>query len=160
MNAVRRSGQGGLTFIEVLVTLLLMSLLATVALPLVHHRYKRMKELELKRELRTMRAAIDRFHELALLGQIEPWDLDWMMYPKDLDMLVEGIEVKPAVDQEPVVVRFLRKIPVDPMTGEAEWDCRAYDDDPDDFSSRCDNLYDVASTSTETASDGTSYNEW
>ncbi|MDQ7008566.1 MAG: type II secretion system protein [Acidobacteriota bacterium] len=157
---MRSSRQSGLSFIELLVVLALMSTLALVALPFVHHRYRLMQELELKRNLAMMRGAIDRFHELAMLGQIEPWDLDWMMYPEDLEMLVEGVEVKAAADQDPVLVRFLREIPVDPITGEAEWDCRAYDDDPDDFSSRCDNLYDVASTSTRLALDGTYYNEW
>ncbi|UCF66291.1 MAG: type II secretion system protein [Acidobacteriota bacterium] len=150
----------GLTFIEMLVVLALMAVLALGALPLVHNKYRRMKEIELKRKLHTMRAAIDLYHEYAAQGMIEPWDLDWQMYPKDLEMLVEGIEVKPALDQDPVLIRFLRKIPVDPMTGEAEWDCRAYDDEPDERNSRCDNLYDVFSTSSDFALDESLYSDW
>jgi len=157
----RRQGrQAGLTYIELITVLALMSLLAMVALPYVHHRYKRLQEKELRRALAEMRAAIDRYHEYAVLGQIEPWDLDWMNYPEDLEMLVDGVEVRPSADQEPVVVKFLRKIPVDPITGEAEWSCRAYDDEPDDRGSSCDTLYDVFSTSNEQALDGTYYRDW
>lgn len=156
----RWHSQRGLSFIEVLTVLALMAILATVAMPYVHHRHHQLREIELRGALNTMRDAIDRFHELAVTGQIEPWDLDWMMYPKDLEMLVEGVEVKPSADAEPVLVRFLRDIPVDPLTGEREWNCRAYDDDADDFSSSCDTLFDVASTSTDTALDDTSYADW
>ena len=157
----RRTGpQVGLTFIEMLVVLALMSILALAAQPLVHHHHRKLKEIELKRKLRMMRDAIDLYHEYAIHGQIEPWDLDWMMYPKDLEMLVEGVEVKPAADQEPVVLKFLRRIPVDPMTGEATWDCRAYDDDPDERNDSCDNLYDVFSKSQDYALDGSRYSDW
>ncbi len=157
----RRSGrQAGLTYIELITALALVSLLTLVALPYVHHRYRRLQEKELRRTLAEMRAAIDRYHEYAILGQIEPWDLDWMNYPEDLEMLVEGVEVRPAADQEPVVVKFLRRIPVDPVTREAEWSCRAYDDDPDERSTNCENLYDVFSTSDEVALDGTYYRDW
>lgn len=160
MPSRRRADPRGLTYIELITALALISLLTLVALPYVHHRYRRIQEKELRRALVEMRAAIDRYHEYAILGQIEPWDLDWMNYPEDLEMLVEGVEVRPAADQEPVVVKFLRRIPVDPITGEAEWSCRGYDDDPDERSSSCDNLYDVFSTSDEIALDGSYYRDW
>lgn len=157
----RRRTSAGFTYIEMITVAAILSLLVLLALPLVHQKYRHLKELELKRTLNMMRAAIDRYHEYALLGQIEPWDLDWQMYPKDLQMLVDGVEVRPSQDQEPVNVRFLRNIPADPMTGEAEWDCRGYNDDPDERSDDCDNLYDVFSKSEELSLDGTSsYSEW
>jgi len=156
----RKGRQAGLTYIELITVLALISLLTLVALPYVHHRYRRLQEKELRRALTEMRAAIDRYHEYAVLGQIEPWDLEWMNYPEDLEMLVEGVEVRPSADQEPIVIKFLRKIPIDPITGEAEWSCRAYDDEPDDRESSCDTLYDVFSTSNEQALDGTYYRDW
>lgn len=152
--------QKGLTFIETLVVVALMGILALGALPLVHNHQRHLKEIELKRKLKMMRAAIDRYHEYAVQGMIEPWDLDWHMYPKDLEMLVEGVEVKPAIDQEPIVIKFLRRIPVDPITGEAEWSCRGYEDDPDERRHDCEDLYDVFSTSDDFALDGTVYSDW
>ena len=158
MKPARRGS--GLTYIELLFVLALMSIMALGALPYAHHKYRRLKELELERTLAMMRGAIDRYHEYAQAGQIEPWDLDWNMYPEDLEMLVEGVEVKPAADQEPMTVKFLRAIPVDPLTGVAEWDCRGYEDDPDERSSSCDDWYDVFSRSQEMALDGTYYRDW
>jgi general secretion pathway protein G len=150
----------GLTYLEMLLVLALASLLALGALPMVHHRYRHMKEIELRRALNEMRTAIDRYHEYAILGQIEPWDLEWNMYPEDLEMLVDGVEVREALDQPPLKIKFLRRVPVDPMTGEAEWNCRGYDDEPDEWSSSCDDLYDVASQSADEALDGSYYRDW
>ncbi len=155
-----RRQERGFTYIELMAAFTIVTALALVTFPYLHTKYRLMKEMELKRGLQTMRDAIDHYHELARTGQIEPWDLDWMMYPEDLDMLVEGVMVKPAADKEPMLVKFLRKVPVDPMTGEATWRCRAYDDDPDDFSSSCDTLYDVSSESSDQALDGTYYSDW
>jgi general secretion pathway protein G len=150
----------GVTYIELMVVLALMGILAASALPFLHHKYRSMQEDELRRKLTMMRTAIDRYHDMAKQGMIEPWDLDWMMYPEDLEMLVEGVEVKMSMEQPATTVRFLREIPVDPITGEREWSCRGYEDDPDDFQSRCDTLYDVASTAQRRALDGSYYNEW
>jgi general secretion pathway protein G len=160
MSERSRRRERGLTFIEVLTVLTLMALLALVALPYMHHKYRSFKELELQRRLAMMRAAIDRYHEYAAAGQIEPWDLDWHMYPEDLESLVEGVEVRPAADEPPVVIRFLRRIPEDPFTGEATWDCRGYEDDPEERSSSCDDIYDVFSRSDDEALDGTNYSDW
>jgi len=150
----------GLTYIELMIVLALMVILAGAALPLVHHKYRAMQEEELRRKLTMMRNAIDRYHELASQGMIEPWDLDWMMYPEDLEMLVEGVEVRMSMEQPPTTVKFLREIPIDPMTGDRDWMCRGYEDDPDDFQRSCDTLYDVASNSHRQALDGTYYEEW
>ena len=159
MQATPR-GERGLTLIEIASVIVIMALCALVATPLVHHRYRSFKEAQLRATLNMMRDAIDRYHEYAQLGMIEPPDLDWNMYPESLDILVEGVEVKMEADSKPVVIKFLRRIPEDPFTGEAEWDCRAYDDEPDDRGSRCDDIYDVFSQSTDTALDGTYYADW
>ncbi len=159
-GATMRRLDRGLTYIELLVVVALMSILALAALPLVHNKYRRFKELELKRALATMRDAIDRFHDYAALGQIEPWDLDWNLYPKDLEMLVDGVDVRQSPDQPAIKLKFLRAIPVDPMTGEARWNCRGYRDEPDERSESCDDLYDVSSQSDEQALDGTYYRDW
>ena len=150
----------GLTLVELMLVMALISILAAGALPFVHHHYLRMKEVELKRTLSTLRDAIDRYHEYAVLGQIEPWDLSWNMYPKNLDMLVDGVDVRSSADQPPSKVKFLRGIPVDPMTGQAEWNCRGYRDDADTRSSSCDDLYDIFSTSPNQALDGSYYKDW
>ncbi len=155
-----RNGQRGLTLIEMALVVALLAIMTGAALPYVHHRYRRIKEIQLKRTITVMRDAIDRYHDYAVQGMIEPWDLDWQMYPEDLEMLVEGVEVKPSQDQQPVTVKFLREIPLDPITGDRDWDCRGYDDDVDERSSSCDNLYDVFSRSSEEATDGTPYRDW
>lgn len=152
--------QTGLTYIEMLLVVAIVALLATGVLPMVHHRVRHQKEIDLKAALREMRQAIDLYAEYAAYGQIEPWDLDWNGYPEDLEMLVEGAEVKESAETEPVVIKFLRRIPVDPMTGEADWDCRGYRDDPDDRSGSCDDLYDVYSRSPDQALDGSYYKDW
>jgi general secretion pathway protein G len=159
-----RDGRG-LTFVELLLVLALMGIVALSVSPLVHHRLRRHKEIELRRALETMRSAIDSYHEYAALGLIEPWDLDWNMYPETLDSLVDGIEVTltpPDATQqaEPVLMRFLREIPVDPITGQRDWACRSYEDDPDERSSSCDDIYDVFSTSPDQALDGSYYADW
>jgi general secretion pathway protein G len=158
-----RSGKrlsSGLTFIELLFVLALMSILALGALPYVHYKQRRIKELELKRTLTMMRNAIDLYHEYAALGQIEAWDVAWNMYPKDFDMLVDGVDVVQSPEVPPKKVHFLRKVPVDPMTGETDWDCRGYKDDADARKSSCDDVYDVFSHSQEQALDGTYYKDW
>ncbi len=152
--------QAGLTLVEMALVIGLIGVMAGLALPFVHHHKLRMKEVELKRTLASLRDAIDRYHEYAVLGQIEPWDLSWNMYPKDLQMLVDGVDVREQQDQPPVKVKFLRHIPVDPMTGTTDWNCRGYQDDPDERSSSCDDLYDIFSTSTEQALDRTYYKDW
>jgi general secretion pathway protein G len=157
---IARKRQAGLTLVEMALVMVLIAILAGAAIPMLHNRYRRTKEVQLKRTLTVMRDAIDRYHEYAAQGMIEPWDLDWRMYPKDLESLVEGVEIRPAQDQEPVTVRFLREIPIDPLTGEASWDCRGYDDDPDERSSSCEDLYDVFSQSEELATDGSYYRDW
>jgi general secretion pathway protein G len=155
-----RRRQTGLTFLEMFVVLAILGLLAMGALPFAHYAHRRHQETELRRALAVMRSAIDLYHEYAVFSQIEPWDLAWNMYPKDLQMLVDGVDVQQVADKPPVKMKFLRAIPVDPMTSQASWDCRGYNDGPDDRSGSCDDLYDVYSQSEAQALDGSYYRNW
>ena len=135
-------------------------LVAGAVLPLGVNAVKRTKELQLRRALTTTRAAIDEFHKYAQAGAIKPWDPDWEFYPKDFDMLIEGVEVTSPQNPIPTTVKFLRKVLTDPMMGEAVWGMRSYQDDPDSDSWGEENLYDVYSLSSGTGLDGTLYSSW
>jgi general secretion pathway protein G len=150
----------GLTFVELIMVALILAILAMAAMPLATYVHRRSKEAELKRALRVLRSSIDRYHEYATNGQIQAWDVSWDMYPKDLDMLVDGVEVTEGEAAQPFTVRFLREIPWDPITESRDWGLRSYRDEPDSTSWGGENLYDVFCLSDEEALDGTPYNEW
>ena len=155
----RSRGPAGLTgysLIELVLVAALMTILAGVTYPVVKYAAKRQKETELRHHLRTMRNAIDEYKRYSDLGLI-PVDFDTDGYPSDLEVLVEGVDVVGQVDK---TIRFLRRIPVDPMTGEAEWGKRSYQDRPDDTSWGGQNVYDVYSLSEGTGLDGRPYEEW
>ncbi len=155
-----RGGQRGLTFIELVAVVTIIVIMAAAALPIGKNAYRRAQELRLRRALVTMRGAIDEYNKYARTGAIQAWDPDWELYPKDLDMLVEGVEVTSPQNPVPKTIVFLRKIPEDPMTGEAVWGTRSYQDEPDATSWGEENLYDVYSLSPGTALDGTTYSSW
>lgn len=146
-------GQRGLTLVELIVTITILSILAGAALPIARFKVKREKERELRYDLYQMRDAIDAYKDAADRGAFQI-KLDSMGYPPDLDTLVDGVEVQGKK------VKFLRMIPVDPMTGKNEWGMRSLEDDPhsDSFSGK--NVFDVYSKSQGTALDGTKYSEW
>ena len=150
----------GYTFVEILVVAVIVMILASAALPLGKVTLQRQKEVELRRALREMRTAIDRYKDAADLQQIANFDLepDDMGYPPDLDTLVEG--VTRAGDATNTKLRFLRRIPIDPMTKEAEWGMRSYQDRPDSSTWGGQNVFDVYSKASGTALDGTEYSEW
>lgn len=175
MGSTPRHRASGLTFVEMLLVLSLMGILAGIAVPYIHHRYRLQQELELRRALQMMRGAIDQYHKYAVSGQIEPPDVVWNGFPKDLQELVDGVDVKSPsgpsgpgesgvgqsqIGEKVVKVHFLRTIPVDPITGERDWDCRGYEDDAEERSSSCDDLFDVFSRSDRQALDGTYYKDW
>jgi general secretion pathway protein G len=146
-------GARGFTLIELIVSTAILALLTTMALPLARLTIKREKEKELRYDLWQMRDAIDRYKDVADRGAIQI-KLGSQGYPPDLDTLVNGVDVGGKK------IRFLRKIPVDPMTGKAEWGLRAVQDDPDSDSWSGDDVFDVYSKSQGTALDGTKYKEW
>ncbi len=152
----RDRGQAGFTLIEMVIVAAILSILAAAVIPLTHYAQKRSKEIELHADLRDMRYAIDEYKRYSDAGLI-PVDLGTDGYPPDLETLVDGVDVVGQVNKK---VRFLRKIPVDPMTGEAEWGLRSYQDDPDASSWGGEDVYDVHSLSEGTALDGTKYVDW
>ncbi|NLH12168.1 MAG: general secretion pathway protein GspG [Holophagae bacterium] len=133
----------------------LLAILAAVALPTAKFTIKRQREVELRLALRQMRNAIDEHKRLADQGMIQV-ELGTEGYPKELEVLVEGVDV---VGQT-IKKKFLRRIPIDPMTGEAEWGMRSYQDEADSRTWGRQNVYDVYSLSGATALDGTKYKDW
>jgi general secretion pathway protein G len=145
--------ESGLTLVELIVTIAIIAILATAALPVARFQVKRAKERELRRDLWEMRDAIDRYKDAADRGGIQI-KIDTLGYPPDLETLVDGVNVQ---DKK---VRFLRRIPIDPMTGQPEWGLRSNQDEPDSDSWGGQNVFDVHSKSQGTALDGTKYDTW
>ena len=143
----------GLTLIELIITVAIVSILAGAAVPMAKFEVKRQKERELRRDLWEMRDSIDKYYDAAVKGAFQT-KADSFNYPPDLDTLVDGVDVQTKK------VRFLRKIPIDPMTGTADWDLRSNQDDADSSSWGGQNVFDVHSKSTATGLDGTKYNTW
>ena len=152
--------QRGFTFIELLVVTSLVLILASAIQPLARVTIQRTREAELRRVLRDMRTAIDKFKDAADLGQIPTTALKANSegYPPDLQTLVDGVSV--ANDATGRKLKFLRSVPVDPTMGDDEWGLRAYQDKPDSSSWSGQNVYDVYSKNQGTALDGTKYRDW
>ena len=149
----------GVTYIERIATATIMMILASAILPMGRVAVRRQREIELRRELRKMRQAVDLYKQAVDQGQIGGTDvkLGSEGYPPDLETLVKGVNRVGALDRK---LKFLRRIPVDPMSGTAEWGLRCYQDDPESTSWCGDNVWDVYSKSTAKGLDGTSYNTW
>ncbi len=147
------SRQSGLTLVELIVTVAILAILASAVVPLARFRVKREKERELRYDLWQMRDAIDRYRDAADRHAFQV-KVDSGNYPPDLDTLVKG------VDAQGKKLKFLRRIPVDPMTGKAEWTLRSMQDEPNSDSWGGQNVFDVASKSQATAMDGTKYSDW
>ncbi len=150
----------GFTFIELLVVSTILIILASAVMPLAKVTNQRQKEAELRRSLREMRTAIDKFKDAVDNGLIPATEIRAGSegYPPDLDTLVEGVSV--ANDASGRKLKFLRRIPIDPMTNSTEWGIRSYQDRPDSSSWGGQNVYDVFTKSTGTALDGTKYKDW
>lgn len=153
--AAKREGhcQRGLTLIELIAAITILAILTGAAIPVAKIRIKRERETELRHDLWEMRAAIDRYKDAADRGAFQI-KLGSEGYPPDLDTLVKGVDVQGKT------IRFLRRVPIDPMTGKAEWGMRSLQDDPDSTSWGEQNVFDVYTKSTGTALDGTKYSEW
>jgi general secretion pathway protein G len=145
--------QCGLTLVELIITVAIVAILASAAIPIARFQVKRAKERELRRDLWEMRDAIDRYYDAASKGGIQT-KVDSMNYPPDLQTLVDGVDIQ---DKK---VKFLRRIPVDPMTNSTDWGLRSNQDDPDSTSFGGQNVFDVYTKSDGTALDGTKYNTW
>jgi len=160
--AIRHSpfDERGFTFVELLVVATLMLILASAVMPLARVSVQREKEATLRRELREMRTAIDKFKDAADAGIVAATELKAGAenYPPDLETLVDGVAVNN--DQSGRKLKFLRKIPIDPMTNSTDWGLRAYQDKPDSTSWAGGNVYDVYTKSDGKALDGTKYKDW
>lgn len=160
LTALHRRRQAGLTLIEIIAAIAILGILATVAIPVARWDHKRRKEKQLKVHLHQMRQAIDLYRSYVLDGKIVQEDVEQEGWPLDLEELVEGVEVGEPESPNRAVTTFLREIPVDPFTGEAEWGMRSYQDEWDARSWGGENVYDVYSLSPGRALDGTYYSEW
>jgi general secretion pathway protein G len=150
----------GYSFVELIVVTTIILILASAVQPLAKVAITRQKEAELRRSLREMRTAIDKFKDAADMQMIPPTELKLGNegYPPTLDTLVDGVSV--ANDATGRKLKFLRRVPIDPMTGSDEWGLRAYQDKPDATRWGGQNVYDVFSTSEATGLDGTKYKDW
>ena len=150
----------GFTFVELLVVTTILLILASAVMPLARVSIQRQRESELRRDLRDMRTAIDKFKDAADTGAISAFDIKAGSenYPASLDILVDG--VTKANDATGVKLKFLRRIPIDPMTHSAEWGMRAYSDPPDSTSWGGSSVFDVYTKAEGKALDGTKYKDW
>ncbi|PYR71198.1 MAG: general secretion pathway protein GspG [Acidobacteria bacterium] len=150
----------GYTFIELLIVVTILIILASAVLPLAQVTSQRQREAELRRNLREVRTAIDKFKDAVDTGQIPTTELkpDNQGYPPDLETLVEG--VTRANDASGTKLKYLRRIPIDPMTNGTEWGLRSYQDKPDSTSWGGQNVFDVYTKSGGTGLDGTKYRDW
>ena len=146
----------GFTLLELMMSVMIISILVGLAVPLARNSIKREKEVELRVALREMRTAIDKYKDAADRGFIMV-KVDTEGYPEKLQDLVDGVQMVGAVDKK---LKFLRRIPKDPMTNSTEWGQRSYQDDPKATSWGGQNVFDVYTKSEGTAFDGTKYNEW
>lgn len=153
-------GQRGLTFVELIVAVAVLMVLAAAVIPLARWDEKRRREGELRADLQIMREAIDQYKKYSDEGLIVQTDVEQWGYPRSLDEMVEGVEVGDPQSPERHKVKFLARIPIDPMIGEATWGIRSYQDDWDSDSWGGENVYDVYSTASGRALDGTNYHDW
>ena len=156
MGMAMRRRPLGYSLTELVMVLACILILTAAIVPVTRFNVQRQREMELREALRTMRSAIDDYKRLSDQGLI-PVDLETEGYPKSLDVLVQGVDL---VGQVKKKRKFLRKIPIDPMTGKAEWGLRSYQDEPDSHSWGGQNVYDVYSLSDGAGLDKTKYKDW
>ncbi|HEU4403141.1 MAG TPA: type II secretion system protein [Candidatus Polarisedimenticolia bacterium] len=155
----RRGGgtASGMTLVELLVVISVIAVMAGALVPTVKFAVKRQKEVELRRALRTVRTAIDQYKKFCDTGVILKEGVDSECYPPDLETLVKGAENQRALGQK---LKFLRRVPLDPMTASYDWGLRSYQDEPDASTWGHENVYDVFTTSGAKGLDGTKYKDW
>lgn len=157
-----KRAEAGFTLIELIVAFTILLILSSMAVPTARWQIRRLRETELRRDLEHMRAAIDKYKDMCDEGKIAAGDPESYCYPATLEALVQGVPLanKIAGNDQSAKIRFLRRVPKDPMTGSTDWGKRSMQDDPDSASWGGQNIFDVYSKSTETGSDGSPYSEW
>ncbi len=148
----------GFSLLELIITLGILAILVAGAIPITRNAIRREREMELRRNLREIRIAIDRYKDACDKGLVSPLDrkVEDECYPPSLEILVEGITPPNSLRK----IRFLRRLPRDPITGKTEWGLRSIQDEPDSSSWGGQNVYDVYSKSELTALNGTKYKDW
>lgn len=153
----------GFTLLEIIIVITILSVLTAAAVPMVRNSVKRERESELRLALRQLRQAIDRYKQFHDQSNGSAIPIEWKTqsgYPKELKLLVEGFVPANVVGTSENRVRFLRRLPIDPMTGDTEWGLRAYKDKPDSTSWGGEDVFDVYSKSDGEAQNGTKYKDW
>ena len=153
----RRQSQRGLTLVELIVAFTILITLSAMALPMARYKVRREKERDLRVALREIRTAIDKYKDMAEQQQLGQTKLGSENYPETLEILVEGVKVPGPQDKK---IRFLRRLPRDPFTGNTDWGRRSVQDDPKSQSWGGQNVFDVYSKTLEKAPDGTAYSDW
>jgi general secretion pathway protein G len=153
-----RRSRSGLTLVELIVAFTILLILTSMAVPLARGNVRRIQERQLREALHEMRAAIDKYKDLADAGKLGIQKTDGFGYPESLKALVDG--VKGSGQAADTKLKFLRRIPLDPMTNTREWGVRSMQDDPTSMSWGGQNVFDVYTKSENKAADGTSYSEW
>ena len=153
----RAATERGMTLVELIVAFTILALLTTMAVPLARYKVRRDQERQLRESLREIRKAIDDYKDASLAGKIEV-KLGTDGYPENLDLLVNGVKL--LQDANGKKIKFLRRIPLDPMTNSYDWGKRSTQDDPKSQSWGGQNIFSVYTKSTERARDGTAYSEW
>ena len=146
----------GFTLVELIITVTVLAILVGMAIPLARNTIQREREVELRQALRELRTAMDRYKAASDQGFIQV-KIGTEGYPENLEILVDGVSMNGAVDRK---LKFLRRVPVDPMTNSTEWGLRSYQDDPTSQSWGGQNVFDVYTKSDGTALDGTKYKDW
>ncbi|HLG95286.1 MAG TPA: type II secretion system protein [Bryobacteraceae bacterium] len=154
---MKRKRQRGMTLVELIVAFTILMLLTAMAVPLARYKVQRDKERDLVRALDQIRTAIDKFKDDMDTGKIGPAKLDSDNYPESLQQLVDGVKATGSVDKK---IRYLRRIPKDPMTNSYDWGLLSTKDDPDAQAWGGQNVFNVHTKSTDKAKDGTAYSQW
>lgn len=148
----------GMTLIELIVAFSILLILTSMAVPLARYKVRREKEAALRVALRELHTAIDKYKDASDQGLLGAVKADTDGYPESLDQLVEGVALGQSADGKKI--RFLRRIPIDPMTGRRDWGIRSTKDDPDSMAWGGQNVFSVYTKTYEKAPDGTAYNQW
>jgi general secretion pathway protein G len=158
----RRESQSGLTLVELIVAFSILLILTTMAVPLARYQVRRQREKDLLYDLREMREALNKYKDLCDQGKIQAGDPDTFCYPPTLELLVDGVKMTSTLsgNGQSNKVKFLRRIPKDPMTGDTDWGKRSMQDEPTSNSWGGQNVFNVYSKTMDRASDGTAYSEW